>query len=334
METKTKDLWVFIETTETGAAENVSLELLRPGRELAQKQGGRLVAVIIGSHITQAADSANIYGADLIITIDSKEYKNYSTDAYSAAMIYLLEKYSPTTMLIGATYAGRDLAPRLAGRLKTGLTADCISLDLDESSGSIAWTRPAFGGNLMAVILCPDHRPQLGTVRPGVFRKPEQTEGNAEIIAEDFSISAKNIRTEVLETIRNAVDEIVDLEGAEIIVSGGRGVGSPEGFTLLRELAEVLGATIGASRAATDAGWISPAHQIGQTGKMVSPKLYFACGISGAIQHRAGIRDCDCLVAINKDPDAPIFDFSNYGIVGSISEVLPVMIAELKKMKE
>jgi electron transfer flavoprotein alpha subunit len=245
-----------------------------------------------------------------------------------------VEKYGPTTMLIGATPTGRDLGPRLACRLKTGLTADCTALDIDEETSCIAWTRPAFGGNLMATILCTDHRPQIGTVRPGVFKKAEpQPERQAEVIREEFHVPAANIRTKILEIITDAAAEIVDLEGAEIIVSGGRGVGGPDGFAPVRELAKALGATVGSSRAAVDAGWIPHSHQVGQTGKTVGPKLYIACGISGAIQHLAGMGSSDCIVAINKDPDAPIFRVAHYGIVGNLFEVLPVLTKEVLKLK-
>ena len=333
MEAKTKDLWVFVETNEDGSAKNVGIELLSPGKMMAGKQGGALVAVVIGSGVDAAVQAAAEQGADKVIVVDGPEYKHYTTDAYVIALNALVEKYGPTSMLIGATNNGRDLGPRLSCRLKTGLTADCTALDIDEESGNVAWTRPAFGGNLMATILCPDHRPQIGTVRPGVFKKSEPCAAHAEIIREDIKVPAEQIRTQVLELIKEMGDENVDLEGAEIIVSGGRGVGGPEDFAPIRELAAVLGATVGASRAAVDSGWISHAHQVGQTGKTVGPKLYIACGISGAIQHLAGMSGSDVIVAINKDPDAPIFDVADYGVVGNLFEVLPVLTEEIKKMK-
>ena len=333
MEAKTKDLWVYVETKEDGSAKNVGLELLSPGRDLADKQGGKLVAVVIGSGVDAAVNDASAHGADQVLVVDAPEFKDYTTDAYTAAMYYLIEKYGPTTLLIGATPDGRDMGPRLACRIKTGLTADCTGLDIDPDSGNVAWTRPAFGGNLMATILCPDHRPQIGTVRPGVFKKSAPVEAKAEIIREEFHVAPEQIRTELLEVIREAAGELVDLEGADIIVSGGRGVGGPEGFAPVKALAEVLGATVGASRAAVDSGWISHAHQVGQTGKTVAPKLYIACGISGAIQHLAGMSGSDCIVAINKDPDAPIFDVADYGIVGNLFDVLPALTDEIKKLK-
>lgn len=334
MEAKTKDLWVFIETKEDGSPCNVGLELLNPGRILAGKQGGKLVGAVIGCHTDETVKAVEEYGADQIVVVDGEEFKEYSTDAYTAALFYLMEKYAPTTMLIGATPNGRDLAPRLSCRLCTGLTADCTNLDVDEETGNMAWTRPAFGGNLMATILCPDHRPQLGTVRPGVFKKEKPAHGGkAEVIRESFAFPKENIRTSVVDRIKEAAGELVDLENAEIIVSGGRGVGGPEGFDTIRKLADVLGATVGASRAAVDADWIGHSHQVGQTGKTVGPKIYIACGISGAIQHIAGMSSSDCIIAINKDPDAPIFSIADYGIVGDLFEVVPALAEEIRKAR-
>ena len=333
MEAMTKDLWVFVETNEDGTAKNVGLELLTPGKDMAAKQGGALVAVVIGSKVDEAVKAASEHGADKVIVVDGPEYASYTTDAYAIALCTLVEKYGPTSMLIGATNNGRDLGPRVSCRLKTGLTADCTGLDIDEESGNVAWTRPAFGGNLMATILCPDHRPQIGTVRPGVFKKSDAGEAKAEVIKEDIHVDAKDIRTQVLELIKEADGENVDLEGADIIVSGGRGVGGPEGFEPVKALADALGGVVGASRAAVDAGWIAHAHQVGQTGKTVGPKLYIACGISGAIQHVAGMSGSDCIVAINKDPEAPIFDIADYGVVGNLFEVLPGLTEEINKAR-
>ncbi|MBR6114161.1 MAG: electron transfer flavoprotein subunit alpha/FixB family protein [Oscillospiraceae bacterium] len=331
---KTKDLWVFVETRENGTAKNVGLELLNPGRRLAEKQGGALVAVVIGHNTDAAVEACARHDADKILVVDGPEYESYTTDAYANAMYHLVTKYGPTTLVIGATPNGRDFGPRVSCRLRTGLTADCTALDVDEESGNIAWTRPAFGGNLMATILCAEARPQIGTVRPGVFKKAPETEPHAEIIREDYHVPEEDIRTRLLREIHDAAEEIVDLEGADIIVSGGRGVGGPEGFaTHIKPLADALGATVGASRAAVDSGWISHAHQVGQTGKTVAPKLYIACGISGAIQHQAGMSGSDCIVAINKDPDAPIFEIAHYGIVGNLFEVLPLLTAEVLKLK-
>ena len=333
MEAKTKDLWVFIETNPDGTAKNVGLELLTPGRRLAEKQGGKLCAVVVGSGVDSAVDAANKLGADTIYVIDSPEFKDFTTDAYSKAIVELIEKYAPPSMLIGATNNGRDVGPRISSRLQTGLTADCTGLDIDDEDKKVIWTRPAFGGNLMANIKCPNTYPQIGTVRPGVFKKGEQVEGKAEIIKEDIHVAESDIRVKVVELIKEMGAEDVDLEGADIIVSGGRGVGGPEGFEPVKALAEVLGATVGASRAAVDSGWISHAHQVGQTGKTVGPKLYIACGISGAIQHLAGMSGSDVIVAINKDPDAPIFNVADYGVVGNLFEVLPVLTEEIKKAR-
>lgn len=334
MEAKNKNLWVFIETKEDGTAKSVGLELLGPGRKMADKQGGALVGVVIGCKTDKAVHASVAYGADQVIVVDGEEYARYTTDAYTNAFYALVEKYGPTTILIGATNNGRDMGPRLACRLKTGLTADCTSLDIDEESGNVAWTRPAFGGNLMATILCPDHRPQIGTVRPGVFKKGQpDTTRTAEIIKEDLRVAPEKILTRLLEVIREKGSEKVDLENAEIIVSGGRGVGGPEGFASIRELAKVLGATVGASRAAVDAGWIPHAHQVGQTGKTVGPKVYIACGISGAIQHLAGMSGSDVIIAINKDPDAPIFSVADYSVVGNLHEILPALTAAIKKAR-
>ena len=301
---KTKDLWVFIETEDEGTAKSVGLELLVPGRRLADKQNGKLVAVILGSNVAPALEAVKAHGADEAIVVDQPELKHYNT------------------------------GPRISCRLGTGLTADCTALDIDDETGNMAWTRPAFGGNLMATIMCPDHRPQLGTVRPGVFKKSEPGEvKDIPVIKEKVEITDAEKRVELLEVINEMAGELVDLENAEIIVSGGRGVGGPEGFAPVRELAEVLGATVGASRAAVDAGWIPHAHQVGQTGKTVGPKIYIACGISGAIQHLAGMSSSDVIIAINKDPDAPIFNVADYGLVGDLKVVLPILTEKIRKYK-
>lgn len=237
--------------------------------------------------------------------------------------------------MIGATNVGRDMGPRLSCRLKTGLTADCTAVDYDEETGNIAWTRPTFRGNLLAVIMCPAHRPQIGTVRPGVFKKGERKpENQPEIIREAISVKPERIRTRLVEVLKEAGAGSVNLENAEIIVSGGRGIGGPKGFELLQELADLLGGEVGASRAAVDSDWIGHVHQVGQTGKTVGPKLYIACGISGAIQHVAGMSGSDTIVAINKDPDAPIFNIADYGIVGDLYTVIPALIREIKESRE
>ena len=318
----------------SGTAKSVGLELLVPGRRLADKQNGKLVAVILGSNVAPALEAVKAHGADEAIVVDQPELKHYNTDAYAKVLCELIEKYGPSVMLIGATNNGRDIGPRISCRLGTGLTADCTALDIDDETGNMAWTRPAFGGNLMATIMCPDHRPQLGTVRPGVFKKSEPGEvKDIPVIKEKVEITDAEKRVELLEVINEMAGELVDLENAEIIVSGGRGVGGPEGFAPVRELAEVLGATVGASRAAVDAGWIPHAHQVGQTGKTVGPKIYIACGISGAIQHLAGMSSSDVIIAINKDPDAPIFNVADYGLVGDLKVVLPILTEKIRKYK-
>lgn len=336
-----QNIWVLIETEE-GKAKTVGFELLTPGRRLADKIGEKLVAVIPGCGADEAAAQAAAYGADEVLLIEGEEYRRYGTDVVTDCMTMLAEKYRPLVILMGATNNGRDMGPRLACRLKTGLTADCTALDIDAETKNVEWTRPAFGGNLMATILCPEHRPQMGTVRPGVFKKPTEKEqeevGNREaavetkIIREESAIDPARIRTEIVERIIE-VAQSVNLEEAEIIVSGGRGIGKAENFSYIRELAELLGGAVGASRACVDADWIPHAHQVGQTGKTVAPKLYIACGISGAIQHLAGMSGAETVVAINKDPDAPIFGVADYGIVGDLLEVIPELIREIRKLK-
>ncbi|MCD8146403.1 MAG: electron transfer flavoprotein subunit alpha/FixB family protein [Clostridiales bacterium] len=326
-----KNLWVFIETDE-GRAKNVGYELLTPGRAMADKLGEALVAVVMGQNVEPVAKQAIAYGADQIILVEGEEYNTYNTDAATYAMCQLIEKYQPTIVLYGATSNGRDLGPRVACKMQTGLTADCTGLDIED--GLMMSTRPTFGGNLMATIACPDHRPQMSTVRPGVFKKSQPDAGRTgEIIAEDIHIDPAAIRVKLLERVKE-VAEAVNLEEADIIVSGGRGVKGPEGFGVIRDLANALGGVVGASRAAVDSGWIPHAHQVGQTGKTVAPKIYIACGISGAIQHLAGMSGSDTVIAINKDPNAPIFEVADYGIVGDLFEVIPALVQEIKAAKE
>ncbi len=328
-----RNVWVFIEVVR-GKIKGVSLELLGQGRKMADDLGEKLVAIIPGNEIEDFAKMAIHYGADEAIVVDQKELKDYSTDGYTKAMCTLIKKYNPAVLLIGATNNGRDLGPRVSSRMQTGLTADCTELGVDSETRLVKWTRPAFGGNLMATILCPDHRPQIGTVRPGVFKKPEEDTGRkGEIIHETVEFGPDEIRTRIVEVITEAGGADVNLEEAEIIVSGGRGVGGPEGFEVLKELADEIGAQIGASRAAVDSGWISSLHQVGQTGKSVGPKIYIACGISGAIQHVAGMSSSDVIIAINKDPDAPIFNIADYGIVGDLFEVIPELTKRIRSSK-
>lgn len=328
-----RNVWVFIEVVR-GKIKGVSLELLGQGRKMADDLGEKLVAIIPGNEIEDFAKMAIHYGADEAIVVDQKELKDYSTDGYTKAMCTLIKKYNPAVLLIGATNNGRDLGPRVSSRMQTGLTADCTELGVDSETRLVKWTRPAFGGNLMATILCTDHRPQIGTVRPGVFKKPEEDTGRkGEIIHETVEFGPDEIRTRIVEVITEAGGADVNLEEAEIIVSGGRGVGGPEGFEVLKELADEIGAQIGASRAAVDSGWISSLHQVGQTGKSVGPKIYIACGISGAIQHVAGMSSSDVIIAINKDPDAPIFNIADYGIVGDLFEIIPELTKRIRSSK-
>lgn len=329
----TKNLFVILETEE-GTAKSVGYELLTPGRDLADKMGVKLVAVVLGKNVQSVAEKAIAYGADLAILVEGDAYEFYNSDASTYALSELIRKYQPEVVLIGATKNGRDLGPRVACKLKTGLTADCTGLDIDPETKNLLSTRPAFGGNLMATIVCPDHRPQMSTVRPGTFKKPILNESRTgEVIREEISINPSDIRTRILERVREVTEEI-NLEEADVIVAGGRGMKKPENFALLRELADLLGGSVAASRAATDAGWIPSAYQVGQTGKTVAPKLYIACGISGALQHIVGMSGSDVIVAINTDPNAPIFKLADYSIVGDVLEVIPAMIREIKAKKE
>jgi electron transfer flavoprotein alpha subunit len=328
-----KGVWVYIEQV-NGEARGVGHELLGEGRKLADSMKQELAAVLIGDNVENLAKEAFASGADKVYLIEGPEYKHYSTDAYTIAVVDLIQTYRPSVILLGATNDGRDLGPRVAARIGTGLTADCTGLDIDAETGLVAWTRPAFGGNIMATILCPDHRPQMGTVRPKVFKRPVQDPSRTgEIVRVTSKVKPEDIRTKLVDLIRVCTASC-NLEEAEIIISGGRGMCKQENFTLIEELADILGGAVGASRAVVDAGWKPAIHQVGQTGKTVGPKIYFAFGISGAIQHIAGMSSSDIIVAINKDPDAPIFKMADYGIVGDAMEILPVMIEEFKKIKQ
>ncbi len=330
---ESKNVWVLIEIVR-GKLKNVSLELLGQGRKMADALGEKLVAVIPGSGIREFAQVAISCGADQVLVVDQPELKDYSTDGYAKVVCTLIEKYRPSVMLIGATNNGRDLGPRISCRMKTGLTADCTELEVDEETRLVKWTRPAFGGNLMATILCPDTKPQIGTVRPGVFKRPAaDPDREGEILSEHVDLKEDEIRTRILEVLAGEGDQGVNLEEAEIIVAGGRGVGGKENFRILRELADVLGAQIGASRAAVDSEWIPALHQVGQTGKTVGPRIYIACGISGAIQHLAGVSSSDVIIAVNQDPEAPIFQVADYGIVGDLFEIIPELTKRLREKK-
>jgi electron transfer flavoprotein alpha subunit len=329
-----KDVWVFIECFE-GQPKNVGLELLGQGRKLADGLNQKLCAVVIGKDIDAAVKAAGEYGANKIYAVQGDEYENYSSDAYGKVFLELCEKYDPNTILVGATVNGRDLGSKVAVSLKTGLTADCTALSIEEETGNVIWERPAFGGNLYARILCSETRPQMGTCRPGAFKMPEKTPGNQpEIIREEIHVPEDEIRTKVIDFIKACEDNDMRLDEAEFIVSGGRGMKSAENFSLLKDLADVLGGTVGCSRAAVDAGWMPQNKQVGQTGSTISPKVYFACGISGAVQHVAGMSESDTIIAINKDETAPIFEVADYCMVGDVFEIVPALVKELKARQQ
>ncbi|RKY68772.1 MAG: electron transfer flavoprotein subunit alpha [Candidatus Latescibacterota bacterium] len=322
-------VWVFIEHEGPQIA-HVSLELLGKGRELADKLSTYLSAMLLGDEISPLVEQLFRFGPDRVHCIEDPILKHYRTGPYVTAASLLVRKYRPELVLAGATTTGRDFASALATELETGLTADCTELDIDPERGLLVQTRPAFGGNIMATILCPHRRPQMATVRPKVMQmpKPVDTKGG-EVIRETFHLNEDQILTKIINFIPST--ETVNLADAQIIVSGGRGLGAADNFRLIEDLADVLGAAVGASRAAVDAGWISYPHQVGQTGRTVRPRVYFACGISGAIQHQAGMKTSEVIVAINKDPDAPIFDIATYGIVGDLFEIVPLLTQQFKR---
>jgi electron transfer flavoprotein alpha subunit/NAD-dependent dihydropyrimidine dehydrogenase PreA subunit len=327
-----KDVWVIAELHD-GRLADVSLELLSEGRKLADELGVRLALALVGNEVEHLVPQAASYGADLVYLVEHETLAHYRTDPFTAVLCGLLNRYKPEIVLIGASTMGRDLASRIAARIGAGLTADCTGLAIDPENRLLMQTRPAFGGNVMATIVCRNARPQMSTVRPRVMKKAEtpDTSRTAEIIRESVDLNEKSIATKILEVIREEGEKDLDVQEADIIVSGGRGLRKPENFALIRELADLLGAAVGASRATVDAGWIPAYHQVGQTGKTVQPKLYIACGISGAVQHLAGMGSADCIVAINSDPDAPIFGVAHYGLVGDLFEVVPALIKALKK---
>lgn len=325
-------VWVFAEQRE-GQLQKVSLELLGEGRKIADKLGSKLTALLIGNKVQNLVEDLSRHGADEVLVVDAPELEHYTTDGYTKAICELANAKKPNIIFIGATFIGRDLGPRVAARLETGLTADCTSLDVDVESGDLLATRPAFGGNLMATIVCPDHRPQMATVRPGVFEKLPLGENDATVENVEIKFNSNDIRTKIVEIIKEHKD-IVDISEANVLVAGGRGIGSEENFKMLKELAEVMNGSIAASRAAVEKGWVDKDYQVGQTGKTVRPNIYVACGISGAIQHAAGMQDSDMIIAINKDANAPIMNIADYAIVGDVNKVVPEFIAQLKAMKE
>lgn len=327
-----KGVWVFAEQRE-GELQKVSLELLGEGRKIADKLGVKLTALLLGNNVSNLVEELATHGADEVLVAEHELLTHYTTDGYTKVICDLANDRKPEILFIGATFVGRDLGPRVAARLTTGLTADCTSLDIDENGKFLLATRPAFGGNLMATIACQDHRPQMATIRPGVFTKSDKVENNAEVIKVDVKLTQEDVRTKVIEIVKEKKD-IVDISEANFIVSGGRGVGSKENFKLLEELAEALGGTVGGSRAAIEKEWLDKNLQVGQTGKTVRPTIYIACGISGAIQHVAGMQDSDLIIAINKDANAPIMKLADYAIVGDLTKVLPELTAQVKALKE
>ncbi|NLW22150.1 MAG: electron transfer flavoprotein subunit alpha/FixB family protein [Tissierellia bacterium] len=328
-----RGVWVLAEQRE-GQLLDVSIELLGEGRRIADKLNTQLTAILLGYRVDNLAGDLIKYGADTVIYGVNKLLDTYTTEAYTKVICDLIRGRKPEIILIGATNIGRDLGPRISSRIHTGLTADCTGLDIDLENRRLLQTRPAFGGNLMATIICPNHRPQMATVRPGVFEKAkydDTRQGNIEKFTPN--LKEEDIRARVVEVVKEKGSEL-KLEEASVIVAGGRGLGGPEGFKLLEELAEKLGGVVGASRAVVDANWIDKSHQVGQTGKTVRPDLYIACGISGAVQHLAGMQNSKYIVAINKDKDAPIFNVAHYGIVGDLYEVLPELIKALDNIDE
>ncbi len=324
-------VWVFAEQRGGNLAE-VSLELLGEGRKLAENLEEELVAVVLGNNVEKVPSELIAHGADKVFLAEHPELQHFLEDAYTQVLYDLFHAQRPNVVLMGATAMGRSLAPRVAARLKTGLTADCTGLAIDPETNNLQQTRPAFGGNLMATILCPEHRPQMATVRQGVFRPLEKDETReGQVIEVDLTKTTFDIRARVLEVVAQQEGPDVNLQEANIIVSGGRGLGDPENFKLVEDLADVLGGAVGASRAVVDAGWIPYPHQVGQTGKTVGPKVYFACGIHGAVQHLAGMQSSDIIIAINKNPDAPIFKIATFGLVGDALQILPALTEEFKK---
>lgn len=323
------EVWVFAEQRNKKIA-RVAFELLGKASELADTLGVKVGAILLCDKDTGLSKELIAYGADKVYLAESPELEHFKTDLYTKIIADAIKENKPQIAVYGATHIGRDLAPRIAQRLTTGLTADCTGLDIDED-GLLLQTRPAFGGNLMAQIKCKTHRPQMSTVRPGIFKILKEDENRkGEVVNLKVDIKAEDSLTKVLKVIKEA-KHVANLEEAEIIVSGGRGLGDKSGFELIKKLAEALGGEVGASRAVVDAGWIAQDHQVGQTGKTVRPKLYIACGISGAIQHRAGMQNSEIIVAINKDKKAPIFSVADYGIVADLHKVVPLLIDELKK---
>ena len=333
-----KGVFVFAQQVDN-VISNIAFELLGKAKDLANDLNTEVTAVLVGSGVKGLADQLAEYGADKVIVVDDPELKEYRTEPYTHALASVINEYKPEIMLVGATAIGRDLGPRVSARVQTGLTADCTVLEIgdfpinptpNQKHNQLLMTRPAFGGNTIATIACPDNRPQMATVRAGVMQKIAPIKGaKAEVIEFNPGFTPNDKYVEILNIVKE-VKDVVDIAEAKILVSGGRGVGSAENFKLLDELAEVLGGTVSCSRAVVDDGWKEKELQVGQTGKTVRPQVYFAIGISGAIQHTAGMEESDIIIAINKDETAPIFDVADYGIVGDLNKIVPLLTAELK----
>ena len=335
-----KGVMVFAQQVDNQLS-SIAFELIGKGKDLAADLGTEVTAVLIGYEVKGLADELAAYGADKVIVIDDAELKDYRTEPYTHALASAIDEFKPEIVLVGATAIGRDLGPKVSARVKTGLTADCTVLEIgdfplvaipgkEQKHNQLLMTRPAFGGNTIATIACPDTRPQMATVRPGVMQKREKVEGaKANVVEYNPGFTPNNNYVEILNVVKSVVDT-VDIMDAKILVSGGRGVGSAENFKLLEDLAEALGGTVSCSRAVVDSGWKPRDLQVGQTGKTVRPNVYFAIGISGAIQHVAGMEESDIIIAINKDETAPIFDVADYGIVGDLNKILPALTAQIK----
>lgn len=322
-----KGVWIFAEQ-HRGKIASVAYELLGIGRKLADEKGVKLSAVLFGP--SDEVEELIRWGADIVYHVNSEDYAYLDDELYAKTLIKLIEEHKPEILLAGATAIGRSFIPRVAARLRVGLTADCTGLEIDKETGNLLQIRPAFGGNIMATIVSPTSRPQIATVRPRVMKRGEYDKNRTGEIIIVPPLKPQG-RVKILERVEDTSFCKVNLQDAKVIVSGGRGLGSPEGFKMLWELANLLGGTVGASRAAVDEGWIPYAHQVGQTGKTVCPKLYIACGISGAVQHLVGMQSSDIIVAINKDPNAPIFNVATYGIVGDLKVIIPLLIKKLQE---
>lgn len=327
-----RDVWVLAEQSD-GRLNRVTLELLGQGRRLADSLEVSLVAILPGSNVGDKCEQLIHHGADKVILIDDPKLARYQTGTYTEVIARSVRQFKPEIFLIGATCLGRDLAPRLASRIGTGLTADCTGLEIDRETRRLVQSKPTFGGNVMASIVTPQHRPQMATVRPGVMTAGERdATRKGEIIKVPVDIDPKSVMVKILEVVREG-QKGLNLAEAKVIVAGGRGAGSPEKFKTLEALAEVLGGVVGATRDVVDAGWIAGTHLIGQTGQTVRPRLYIACGISGAGQHIAGMKDSGTIVAINTDPKAPIFQIADYGLVADLHQIVPLLTTAIKRAK-